>query len=829
MGEVYLAQDTKLDRRVALKILPAEVASHRDRMSRFVQEAKAASALNHPNIITIYEIDEGGSGPTVTEGVHFIATEFIDGETLRQRMRSAQIKLGEVLDVATQVASALSAAHAAGIVHRDIKPENIMLRRDGIVKVLDFGLAKLSEPRHVGVAGGFKIDTEAPTRAVVHTDPGVVMGTAIYMSPEQARGVEVDARTDIFSLGVLVYEMVAGRLPFDGSHTNEILASILSDKESQPLGRYTREVPAELERIVAKALRKNRDERYQTIKDLLLDLKNLKQRLEFEIELERSAPASERAVSEEFRVPSSGGRPAEARTSPSEASSLSTRPASSVEYLISGIKEHKRSAVLTFAVLLLAVGIGYWFLIHRSSTNVTTIDSIAVMPFENVTHDQKIDYLSDGVTESLINSLSRLPKIKVIARNSVFSYKNQTPNLQQVAQRLGVQAVLTGRVLMQGDTLDVRVELTDAQNNSQLWGDHYTRKAADIFAVQDEIARQVTEALRVRLTGGQQEQLTKRYTENAEAYRLYLQGRYYLNEDSEEDLNRATPLFDQAIALDPRYALAYAARAETFFDMGDLILPMSEAKTKVEKDIAAALSIDDKLAEARMLRANIEFQFDWDFARAEEDFKQVIALNPNYATGHYQYAWYLSMMGRTTDGLAEMKLAQQLDPVNPGTNIDICLPYTIARQFDQCIAQSRKTIEMFPNFRVAHMVLGNALFYKGDHSAGLEELEKAKAIEPTPHMLGDLGFANAKAGRKDEARKLLAELKDLSTQRYVAPYFIAMIYVGLDEKEEAFAWFEKAYQQRSFFLLFIKTDPMMDSVRSDPRFTDLMLRIGFPQ
>jgi tetratricopeptide (TPR) repeat protein len=422
-----------------------------------------------------------------------------------------------------------------------------------------------------------------------------------------------------------------------------------------------------------------------------------------------------------------------------------------------------------------------------------------------------------------------LPHIKVIARSSVFRYKNQTPDLQQVARQLNVQALLTGRVLAQGDTLGVSVELMDAQNNTQLWGQHYTRKAADILAVQDEIARQVTDTLRVRLTGGQQEQVTKRYTENTEAYRLYLQGRYYMNEGSEETLNRAIPFFDQAIALDPRYALAYSARGESFFEMGDLSLPMSEAKPKAKQDIAAALSIDDKLVEARTTLANIEFQYDWNFARAEEDFKQVIALNPNYAEAHHQYTYYLSMTGRPMEGVAEIKLAQQLDPVNPSINVDVCLPSYLARQFDQSIAQSRKAVEMFPNFFLAHMALGVALFEKGDISAGIEELEKAKAIEPTPLVIGNLGYAYAKSGRKDEARKLLADLKEQSKGRYVASYWIAMIYVGLEEKDEAFAWFEKAYQEHSWWLIWLKMDPKVDSLRSDSRFLDLMRRIGFPQ
>jgi eukaryotic-like serine/threonine-protein kinase len=736
------------------------------------------------------------------------------------------LPLSESLDIATQIASALAAAHAAGIVHRDIKPENVMIRRDGIVKVLDFGLAKLTDP------GPESIDPEAPTRANIKTDPGMVMGTAIYMSPEQARGLPVDARTDIFSLGVVLYEMVAGRLPFDGSNRNEIMASVLSDNEPQPLTRYSSEAPTELGRIVLKALRKNRDERYQTIKDMLLDLKSLKHELEFERKLERSVPsrAEDASASAHFGVPPSGGRAAAAKTGPPEGGTPNTAAASSAEYIVSRIKQNKLSAVIVIGVLLVAaLGTGYWFFIRRASTPVTTIDSIAVLPFENATRDQNNEYFADGVTESLINSLAKLPNVKVIGRNSVFSYKGQTTKLQDIARQLDVRAVLTGRVLMQGDTLDVRVELTDTQNNIQLWGDHYVRKAADIFSVQDEIARQVTEALRVRLTGGQQEQITKRYTDNAEAYRLYLQGRYYMNQVSEENLNRSIPFFDQAIALDPRYALAYAARGETFFAMGDMSLPMSEAKQRVEQDIAAALSIDDKLAEARMLRANIEFQYDWHFAKAEEDFKQVIALNPNYAEAHHQYgAFYLPMMGRPTEGVAEMKLAQQLDPVNPDINVDVCLPYYFARQFDQSIAQSRKALEMFPNFFLPHMALGTALFQKGDYSAGIEEMEKAKAIEPTPPSIGILGYAYAKSGRKEEARKLLADLKELSKRRYVASYWIAMIYVGLDEKDEAFAWLEKAYQERSWWLCWLKMDPMVDSLRSDARFTDLMRRIGFP-
>lgn len=806
MGEVYLAQDTKLDRKVALKILPADLAVNQDRMRRFVQEAKAASALNHPNIITIHEVD-------VTESGHFIATEFIDGETLRDHMQQQSMKTGVVLDVATQIASALSAAHAAGIVHRDIKPENIMLRRDGIVKVLDFGLAKLTER-----TAQAPIDAEATTRANIKTEPGAIMGTAVYMSPEQARGVAIDARTDIFSLGVVLYEIIAERLPFEGSKY-EIIASILSDREVPPV-TSARNVPAELERIVAKALRKDRDERYQNIKDLLLDLKSLKQRLEFEVELERSVPGTERPALAKSRIQPPGGTRSETRD---------LIPASSASSMLGRIRQRRRGAAVVIVVLILAtLSAGYWFLIHRSA-RATAIDSIAVMPFENVAHDQKIEYLSDGVTESLINSLSQLPNVKVIGRNSVFSYKGQSPNLHQVAQTLDVRGVLTGRVSMQGDTLEVWVELTDMQNNAHLWGDHYVRKAADIFTVQDEIARQVTNALRVRLTNSQQNEVSKRYTENPEAYRLYLQGSYYENEDTDEGSQRATSLFSQAIALDPQYALAYAARGRTYFDMGDISLPMSEAMSKAKQDSLAALQIDDKVAEARMTLANIEFQGDWDFARAERDFKQVISLNANYAEVHHQYMYYLALMGKPMEALAEIKLAQQLDPVNPSIVADSALVFILARRYDESIAESRKALEMFPNFRLSHMALGLALAEKGEYDGGIQELEKAKLLDGSPFVIGQLGYAYAKGGRRDDARKVLSDLKELSKKSYVAPYFFAAIYAALNEKDEAFAWLEKAFQERSWWLCWIKMDPKMDSLRSESRFNALMSRVGFPQ
>jgi TolB-like protein/Tfp pilus assembly protein PilF len=674
-----------------------------------------------------------------------------------------------------------------------------MRRRDGVVKVLDFGLAKLSEP--AGTAGEVPFDTQMPTSAPVVTEPGVVMGSALYMSPEQARGRPVDARTDIFSLGVVLYEMVAHRLPFGGSNTNEIVAAILGDKEPPPLARYAADVPLELERIVSKALRRDRDERYQTVKDLLLDLRHLKHAFEFD----RHAGAS--------------SQPIHTTDQPSVAVSV-PKPVAA--------RSLTRGIALVCGLSILAAATGYWFF-GRSPSQTPAIDSVAVMPFENQTHDQQVEYLSDGMTESLINSLSRLRHVRVIARSSVFSYKNQASQPREVARQLNVRAILTGRVLMRGDMLDVRAELTDTQNNVQLWGDHYTRKAADIFVMQDEIARQVTDALRVHLTGGEQEQIAKRYTENAEAYRLYLQGRYFFNAGSEEDLNRAIAFFDRAIALDPGYALAHAARGETYFNMGDLSLPMKEAMPRARQDATKALSLDDTLGGARMLLANIKFQYDWNFAGADNDFQQVISKNPNDAEARHQYTYLLAMTGRPKEAVAQIQRAQQLDPVNPWITADVQLPYFLARQYDESIAAGRKAVDMFPNLFVAHMGLGGALFEKGDVAAGIQELEKAQTLEPTPLVLGNLAYAYGKVGRKADARKLLADLADQSRTRYVASYWSAVIHAGMNEKDDAFAWLEKAYEERSWWLVWTKTDPKVDTLRSDSRFTDLMRRVGFPQ
>jgi serine/threonine protein kinase len=549
MGEVYLAEDNSLDRKVALKLLPAQFTNDAERLRRFEREARAASALNHPNILTIYEIGQA-------DGHHYTVTEFIDGETLREHMAGTHMKLDESLDIATQVASALTAAHEAGIVHRDIKPENVMLRSDGFVKVLDFGLAKLL-PRHASAT-----EPEALKKAMVKTNPGMVMGTTQYMSPEQARGQDVDARTDIWSLGVVLYEMVTGRAPFAGETPSHAVVSIL---ETQPLPlTHENEMTRGLERIVDKALRKNREERYRTVTDLLLDLKSLKQELEVEAHLER-------ARSETVGLKPSGGRLSDAKTAPPQRGTPKIRP-SSAEPVFEEIKRHKRGAAIAVAAIIVVLAtLAYSFYLKKNAGHLATtgeaIDSLAVLPFFNESGDPNTEYLADGISDSVINSLSRLPKLKVISLNAVMRYRGKQTDPQTAGRDLSVGAVLIGRMTQRGDDLKISTELVDVRDNSRLWGEQYHRKLSDILSVQEEIARKISEGLRLRLSGEERKQLAKKYTENSDAYLLYSLGRHQFNNNTKAGFEKSIEYYEQAIRIDPKYALAYVGLSGAYHQL----------------------------------------------------------------------------------------------------------------------------------------------------------------------------------------------------------------------------------------------------------------------
>ena len=813
MGEVYLAHDTKLDRKVALKILPTAVVTNQDRMRRFVQEAKAASALNHPNIITIHEIDE-------TDSAHFIATEFIEGETLREHMRRTGMKISEVLDVSTQIGSALAAAHAAGIIHRDIKPENVMIRRDGIMKVLDFGLAKLSEPEPADV-----VDTEAPTRAAVNTEPGQVIGTACYMSPEQARGIDVDARTDIFSLGVLVYEMVAGRLPFVSSNTNEILASILSDKELPPLARYAREVPDELERIVEKALAKNREERYQNTKDLLVDLRRLKHKLEVEAEIERTVPPSESTATEESVVLASREQSPKTKTLHGEGRTLDQHAASSAEYLVNELKQHKRGAVVMMAVLLLAIaGIIYFSYFARPAA---PIDSIAIIPLVNASADPNTEYLSDGITESIISNLSQLSQLKVMARSTVFRFKGKDVDPQKVGHDLGVRAVLTGRLLQQGDRLVIRTELTNVADGAALWGAEYDRKLSDVLAVQQEISREISEKLRLKVTGEEQKRLIGHDTASVEAYQFYLRGRYFWNKRTPDSLNRAIEEFQQAIQRDPNYALGYVGLADCYLLLEPTAgIPSNETLPKARTAVDRALQIDDSLSEAHTSSAFI-YAGMWQWTKAEAEFKRAISLNPNYPTVHHWYAFYLMTTRQFDEAWKEATRAHELDPLSTIIGNGLAYTYLCKNDVNSAVEQCQKMIELDPNVPAPHETLGIAYLKEQRDEAALAEFQKEVEISKrSSPSLRALGYFYAVTGNRAEALRIVKELEERYTRRESIGWYIASVYAGLGDRDRAFAWMEKDFQQHSAQLSTITWFFTIGDLRSDPRYADLVRRMG---
>jgi len=816
MGEVYLAQDTKLDREVALKILPADVASNRDRMERFIREAKSAAALSHPNIAQIFEIGDD-------DQTHFIAMEFIDGTTLREKIHQEHSELRKLLRYLQHVAEGLAKAHAAGIIHRDLKPDNIMITRDGHAKILDFGLAKLIEPQPM--PGG--TSSEAATAVMPqHSSPGTVMGTVGYMSPEQAQGKtkEIDQRSDIFSFGCILFEAATGRKPFEGESIIKSLHMVVYEP-APPIAEFNPSAPSELQRIVRRCLAKDPDDRYQSVKEVAIELRELRREMEgAEIDTTVPPPPTSRTAGgsgvDLTRNASIGP------TSSAPSPSLSTS-ASSAEYVVAGIKQHKL-AVTAVALALVVGGVALVAFMLRGRTANAAIKSIAVMPFVNEGGSAELEYLSDGMTDTLISSLSQLPNLNVKARSSVFRYKGKEITPQMIGKDLDVQAVLNGRIAQRGDQLTLTLELVDAQTENVIWSDQYNRKQTDLVSLQSEIARDVSTKLRTKLSGVEEQKVAKTYTANPEAYQLYLKGLFYWNKRTPEALKTSIDYFNQAIAKDANYAQAYAGMALAYllfpeYSAGSPVESMPKAKAAATK----ALALDDTLAEAHTALAYTLFAFDRNNQESEREYRRAIELNPNYATAHQWYGGgLLTTTQRFDEAIAEGKRAAELDPMSLIVHLELAMDYYYARQYDNAIDQLRKTIELDRNWYLAHMILCQTYAVKGALPQAAPECQKAKELNDDPGVLSFLAQVYAASGKRDEAMKLLGQMNEIAKQRYIAAYNFAGVYAGLGDKDQAFQWLERSLQDRAWDITYLKVDPMFDNLHSDPRFADLVKRVG---
>ncbi len=763
MGDVYAATD-RMGRSVALKVLAPRFVQDRQYVTRFLQEARAVLALNHPNIVTVYDIGDA-------DGVYYIASEMIEGETVRAALSHGRFDLRRCLDVAIQVCTALAAAHDKGVVHRDIKPENLMLRGDGYVKVLDFGVAKLTE--QFRDSGG----TGAAPATHLETVAGLLVGTSAYMSPEQARGGDVDARADVWSCGVLLYEMISGQLPFGSGNTADVLARIL-EREPAPLQGLVEDVPAELQRIVGKALTKDPAGRYATIVALLDDLKSLKHDLDIGLNLHRT---------------------------------------------------RRRTASIGMAAALVALAALALGFVVRPLLGSADFESVAVLPFENATGDPGLDYISDGMSDSLINALARLPELSVKARSMVFRYKGRQVDPRQVAAALAVEGVVSGRLERHGDRLMLSMSLADGRDGNQVWGEQYDGTITDLVALHEAVTGDVARTLRVGLSGEDEKQVSSVYTASGDAYRLFLEGRWHVQKVALPEVQRGIQLLEQATAIDPNYALAYVGLADAYRTSSAADVPPSVVVPKAQVAAAKAVRIDDRLPAAHAQLGILAAWYEWDPAAAERHFQRALALDPDNAEAHLYLAHLRSNQGRHEEAAREAERALAIEPLNTRFNALTAQFLLHAGRTDDALARLQATFAIDPNHVLAHVFASGAYSEKGQYAEAIAEAQKAVTItrRTMSHPMGLLGYALAKSGDKAGAQALLDELLAASQSRYVAPYGVALIYNALGDHDRTLAWLERGYQAGDHKMNLLKVDPKWKNLHGDPRFEDLVRRIGF--
>ncbi len=762
MGVVYKAEDTRLKRVVALKFLPSSIMASESEKTRFVHEAQAAAALNHPNICTIYEIDEA-------DGQQFIAMEFVEGASLKEKIAAGPLKIDEAINLATQIAEGLQAAHEKGITHRDIKPANVMITNKGQAKIMDFGLAKLAEQK---------------TRL---TKTGMTVGTVAYMSPEQAQGVDADHRSDIWSFGVMLYEMITGQHPFKGLYEQAVVYSIMNE-EPEPMTGLRTGVPMELERNVNKALAKKPDERYQQFDEILVDLRLLQKGF---------------------------------------ASRISKQT-------LAGVKSpRKKRAYLSGAVvglIALLIGIGFYSRMQTEEQQAR-YDSIAVLPLENLSADPDQEYLVDGMTEALIAELAQISALRVILRTSVMRYKDTSKPLPEIAHELNVNTIVEGSVLRVGERVRITAQLIDAATDRHLWAKSYERDLRDILSLQGEVAQAIASEIRVKLTPQEETQLARTRPVNPAAHDLYLKGRFAWNKRTPAGMTKSVEYFNQALEHDPTNALIWAGLADSYNQLGyrGSLLPR-EAYPQAKAAAAKALQANPALAEAHAAMGYALFNYDWDWAAAERALRRALELNPNYAEAHHWYSHYLMDTGRVEESLEESKRALELDPLSMIISVHLGWHYIFARQYDLAVEHLKKVVAHDRSFYSAHLQLGRAYQFQGALAEAIAEQRKGAALSGnSTEASAALAVALALAGQREEATRILSQLKQMPTDQYVSSFDIAAVYAGLGATTQTFEWLEKARQERASRVIELKADPLFDSLRFDPRLHDLLRRMNLAE